>query len=224
MLRIFLVESQEISKRGLLQVLSAEEDFTIVSSESAASAALPQILALTPDLIIIDLPEQKDIGMDAVREIISLNPEIRVVAFTALGDDDALQKTLSVGVHAYVLKGTSIELLLSAIRAVGAGASWLDPAIARRALKACCTVRSTKTSHKGILKPLSARETEVLSLMSDGLGNQQIATQLIVSPETVKTHVRHIMEKLQVSSRTEAAVKALKIGIVGNSQELLYGS
>jgi DNA-binding NarL/FixJ family response regulator len=135
--------------------------------------------------------------------------------------DDDVFASLAAGADGYCLKDASVESLVAAIRAVSAGACWLDQGIAKRVLKASADRQSVKAPAEET-KPdkftLSSREHEVLELLVEGLSNQQMAARLFITHETVKTHMRHIMEKLVVSDRTQAAVKALREGLL--SQQL----
>jgi DNA-binding NarL/FixJ family response regulator len=169
-------------------------------------------------------------GIEATKQIKEKSPDTKIVMLTSHKSDQTIFAALSAGANGYCLKNISAEQLSAVINMVADGAVWLDPGIANRVLSAYTisstepTVASAKTQQttSGSAQPakaktsvsLSPRETEVLRLVADGLSNQKIAQRLGLGLETVKTHMRHIMEKLAVSDRTEAAVKAMKQGIM----------
>jgi DNA-binding NarL/FixJ family response regulator len=152
-------------------------------------------------------------GIDAAREIKTKLPETRVIMLTSHERDEDVLAALAAGADGYCLKTIEMEQLATAINSVQSGAVWLDPAVARFVIQNCLGSAPAKSA-KQTTFPLSDRELEVLALVVDGLSNQEIAKRLIVSETTVKTHMRHIMEKLAVTDRTQAAVKALRQGLV----------
>jgi DNA-binding NarL/FixJ family response regulator len=168
----------------------------------------------------IDLPVMD--GIEATKQIKEQAPDVRVIMLTSHKRDQTIFAALSAGASGYCLKNISPHQLATVIKMVADGAVWLDPGIANRVLSAytlpahqqlAAVTKAPVTTQKSTVS-LSPRETEVLRLVADGLSNQKIAERLGLGLETVKTHMRHIMEKLAVSDRTEAAVKAMKQGIV----------
>jgi DNA-binding NarL/FixJ family response regulator len=161
-------------------------------------------------------------GIEATKQIKEKAPGVRVIMLTSHKSDQTIFAALSAGANGYCLKNIAAQQLSSVIKMVADGAVWLDPGIANRVLSAYSAVEAPQAVAKAAPMPkqqktsisLSPRETEVLRLVADGLSNQKIAERLGLGLETVKTHMRHIMEKLAVSDRTEAAVKAMKQGIV----------
>jgi NarL family two-component system response regulator LiaR len=164
-------------------------------------------------------------GIESTRQIKEAAPDVRVIMLTSHKSDQTIFAALSAGANGYCLKNINAQQLAAVIRMVAEGAAWLDPGIANRVLSAYASHDSQGQAAAAASAPpkakqqktsitLSPRETEVLRLVADGLSNQKIAEKLGLGLETVKTHMRHIMEKLAVSDRTEAAVKAMKQGIV----------
>ena len=160
-------------------------------------------------------------GIEATRQIKECAPDVRVIMLTSHNSDQTIFAALGAGAIGYCLKNITAQQLATVIRMVVEGAAWLDPGIANRVLSAYANPGKQSSSQlKAASRPksegpsLSPRETEVLRLVADGFSNQKIAEHLGLGLETVKTHMRHIMEKLTVSDRTEAAVKAMKQGLM----------
>jgi DNA-binding NarL/FixJ family response regulator len=154
-------------------------------------------------------------GIDATHEIKKAQPDIRIIMLTTHESDEDVFAALGAGADAYCLKTIETAELGAVLKTVSTGAAWLDPAIARRVLRSVQPA-PTKSGNQsfGLVTNLSPRELEVLGLVVEGLSNQQMAQRLVVSNDTIKSHMRHIMEKLLVSDRTQAAVKALKMGLI----------
>lgn len=217
MIKVLILEPNEILRIGLSTVLSKDGEIEIVGFAGTASEALAGLDRLMPQVLLLDECCDGD--------LISTADEagIASIVFSSKSEKEDVFDALSAGAKAYILKGTSITLLLAAIRAVGAGASWLDPGIAKRAMEVITDARIAATARgtsRVAYGNLSQRETEVLSLLCEGLANDGIAKALVVSRETVKTHVRHIMEKMQVRTRTEAAVQGIKLGLVDDTRTI----
>ena len=218
MITLFIAEDQEVTRRGLCAVLSEAGNISVIGSCADGNEALEKILALKPRVALIDMTLP---GLDgaAITSLIKQQmPDMRIIMYSANGSDENLQLALTAGIDAFVLKGTSIRLLINAIKAVNAGATWLDPNVAQRALKFAAEAYNRQQSWSSAPRSpaktsLSRRESEILSMVAAGQPNSEIAQGLGLSIETVKTHVRHIIEKMAVSSRTEAAIKAIKMGI-----------
>ncbi|HEY9790508.1 MAG TPA: response regulator transcription factor [Candidatus Obscuribacterales bacterium] len=209
MIRMLIVESEEILRVGLQTALSGEGDIQVVGFVSSSREVESDTLDNINVLLIDELIDPHLIKYADDRGIFT-------VIFSSSSSESDIIDALISGASAYVLKGTSIALLVLAIKAVASGASWLDPAIAKTVLHGLAERRPNRAQPEvkelagDILSP---RETEVLSLLCNGLANKDIAQTLVISGETVKTHVRHIMEKLQVKTRTEAAMYGFKSGL-----------
>jgi DNA-binding NarL/FixJ family response regulator len=171
--------------------------------------------SLNPDVVLMDLAMPVMNGIDATQEIKKTQPHIRIIMLTTHESDEDVFAALGAGADAYCLKTIDTSELAVVLKTVANGAAWLDPAIARRVLRNVQPA-PTKSGNQsvGLVTNLSPRELEVLGLVVEGLSNQEMAQKLFVSNDTIKSHMRHIMEKLLVSDRTQAAVKALKMGLI----------
>lgn len=219
MIRTLLVEDHEITRLGLRQMLEQVGNIEVVAEATDGSSAVSKALELQPDLVLMDLGLPILDGIEATKTIKS-SITSKVIVITSHEDGEDVLAALSAGADAYCLKGVSAPQLSYAINSVMSSALWLDPGIARHVVKSIgkptstVTERVTSTVNQSNAFGLSDREMDVLRLLVDGSSNQGIAEALYLSTETVKTHMRHIMEKLRVSDRTQAAVKAITQGLV----------
>ncbi len=206
-IEVLIVEDHEITRLGLKAALERVSDLKIVGEEEDGGSAIRAAVAKKPHIVLIDIGLPVMNGIDATRQIKEKSAETRVIMLTSHDSDTDIFAAFAAGADGYCVKDIPSDQLVMAIKAVHEGAGWIDPRIASRVLRAQATQSSTET-------PLSQREVEVLRLIVDGLSNQKIANNLCLSVETVRTHVRHITEKLAVSDRTQAAIKALRQGLV----------
>lgn len=213
-LSLVIVEDQLITRAGLKMILEAAPDLRVIGEADDGPSGVRQTLELKPALVLMDILLPGFDGIEATKQIKAALPQTRVLMLTTFERSEDVFAALGAGADGYCLKTIDGPQLHNAIRAVAQGAAWLDAGIAKRVLDG---VGKTPVAPKAQDKSkfaLSAREVEVLQLIVEGLSNQEIADRLTVSAETVKTHVRHVMEKLVVSDRTQAAVKALRQGLV----------
>lgn len=203
MIRILLSDDHAIVRRGLAAVLSAQEDMEVVGEAGDVPTALAASRRLHPDLVLLDLQygAGRERGATAVPLLHALDPRPVVVVLTTYDNDQDVTEAMEAGADGYLLKDSDPEALVAAVRRAAAGASAVDPRLARR------------TRQQGP-EQLTARERDVLGLVADGLTNAQIATELFLSQATVKTHLVHVFEKLGVASRTEAVAAARRLGIL----------
>jgi DNA-binding NarL/FixJ family response regulator len=235
-LSAILVEDQEITRLGIRKMLERTQEVEILAEAKSGTEAVQLATELNPCLIFMDVGLPDMDGIEATR-IIKQTLASKVIMLTSRDGEEDIVAGLSAGADAYCLKDISASQLVCAIHSVVEGAVWLDPEIGRTLLKAMAKKNmgqsqqnnlagktsqqnaggpgSFKTSHNPF--QLSEREYEVLCLLVDGLSNQEMANRLYLSAETVKTHMRHLMEKLRVSDRTQAAVKAVRQGLVPSS-------
>jgi len=208
-LRILIVEDDPMMQLGLEQALENYPQFEIVGQAEDGYLGVEAALKLKPDLVVMDIGLPRLDGVAATKQIKAALPEIRVVVLTSHTTETEIIAALASGADAYCIKGASVDRLLSAISAASEGATYLDPQIARRVMNNLKPPSATANTAQ-----LSERELEVLKLMVEGYSNPQIAAALYLSPNTIKTHVRGIMNKLAVDDRVQAAVVALRSGLV----------
>jgi len=219
LIEVFIAEDNELIRRGLKFTLRDAPGIKLVGEASDGRTTVQEVLKLLPGVVLMDIGLPFVDGIEATGEIKHHHPDIRVIMFTSHDADPDVFASFAAGADGYCLKEISPEQLINAIKSVASGVGWLAPGIAQRVLRASAQAftqpsrtRAVKTS-SGI-PPLTEREIQVLQLLGEGLTNQGMAERLIVSIETVKTHMRHIMEKLAVSDRTQAALKALREGLI----------
>jgi len=212
-IKILIADDHAVVREGTRQILEQEPDLEVVAEAGDGEEATKLAGIHKPDVAIIDVAMPKVDGIVATRQIKALYPSIAVLILSAYDDDQFVFSLLEAGAAGYLLKTVRGRELVDAVRAVYAGESVLHPAIARKVLN-----RFVPTPGKPVRqKPpevLSERELDVLKLATRGLSNQDIADKLCLSLRTVQAHFSHIFNKLQVSSRTEAVVRALKEGWV----------
>jgi two-component system, NarL family, response regulator LiaR len=209
-LRIVIVEDDPMMQLGLEQSLEDFPQLTIVAQASDGYSGVEAALKHQPDLIVMDIGLPRLDGIAATQQIKQALPNTRVVMLTSHSSETEIIAALSSGADAYCLKGSDVTRLVSAIAAAQEGATYLDPQIARRVIEHL----KPPSAESAAVAQLSQRELEVLKLMVEGQSNPEIANALYLSPNTVKTHVRGIMNKLAVDDRVQAAVVALRAGLV----------
>jgi two-component system, NarL family, response regulator LiaR len=208
-IRVLIVEDDPMMQLGLEQCLSADPRLEIVGQAEDGYTGVKTALALKPDVVVMDIGLPGIDGIAATQQIKTALPQMRVVMLTSHTRETEVIAALSSGADAYCIKGASVDRLLAAIAAAQEGATYLDPQIARRVIDHL----KPPATNSG-LGQLSQRELDVLKLMVEGYSNPEIASQLYLSPNTIKTHVRGIMNKLSVDDRVQAAVVALRAGLV----------
>jgi DNA-binding NarL/FixJ family response regulator len=219
-INIFIAEDHEITRVGLRLTLENVPGFCVIGEAADGKVTVKKVAELKPHVVLMDIGMPHMDGIDATTRIKQEVPGTRIIMLTSRDNDRDIFAALSAGADGYCLKEASGSQLILAIRAVADGVAWLAPGVASRVLRSCATATPTPGTDSGgakastLVSPLSQREQEVLKLVVDGLSNQEIADKLVLSVETVKTHMRHIMEKLAVSDRTQAAVKAMREGLI----------
>jgi NarL family two-component system response regulator LiaR len=213
-LRVFIVEDQEITRLGLRLILEKSADIQILGEADNGETAVESALKVAPDVVLMDVGLPGIDGIEATRRIKESNPNIKVVMLTTHDRVDDVFAALSAGADGYCLKETKADAIISAMRVVMDGAVSLDASIARTLLGCIHLEQKKKPAERDAKFGLSPREMDILELLVEGLSNQEMADRLVISAETVKTHMRHVMEKLMVADRTQAAVKALREGLL----------
>src|SRR6185312_14455465 len=204
-MRVFVVDDQEIVRRGVIDLCEAEPDIEVVGEAGTAAQARARISATTPDVVLMDMRLPDGNGIDVCRDVRSENPEIRCIILTAYDDDEAINAAVLAGASGYVLKEVRGNRLIENIRTVAAGRSILGSPLSHK------VVERIRHDHEGDsrLETLSARENEVLSLIAEGLTNREIGERLALAENTVKNYVSSMLSKLGLQRRTQAAVLRL---------------
>ena len=210
-IKILIADDHAVVREGTRQILEQEPDLEVVAEAGDGEEAVRLAGNFKPDVAIIDIAMPKLDGIEATRQIKSLYPGVVVLILTAYDDDQFVFSFLEARAAGYLLKSVRGRELVDAVRAVYAGESVLHPSIARKVLNRFASVSGEPRAQK-TLEVLTEREIEVLRLATRGLSNQDIANELCLSLRTVQAHLGHIFNKLQVSARTEAVVRALKEG------------
>jgi two-component system, NarL family, response regulator LiaR len=204
---VFLVEDHAFTRDGLRVAIGRETELKVIGEARSGEEALEALETIQADVVVMDIGLPGIDGIEACRRLKQSQPNMRVVMLTAHQLEAQVLAALASGAEAYCLKSTDPAGLILAIRAAVLGSAYLDPQIAHVVLG-----RITVPDPEGSV--LSPRELEVLRLIADGLGNKQIADRLEISLSTVKTHIEDILARLKVSDRTQAAVKALRQGLL----------
>jgi len=212
-IRIIIAEDHAFVREGTKRILDQESDIDVVAEAGDGEEAIKLTNQLKPDVVLMDISMPVIDGIKATRKIKEENPGIAVLILTAYDDDQFIFSLLDAGAAGYLLKNIYSYELVNAIRAVHSGESVLHPSVARKVLNRFGQ-RSSEGQAKTTGEPLSDREMEVLGLVTKGLSNKEIAEKLCLSIRTVQGHLGNIFNKLMVSSRTEAVIRALKEGWV----------
>ena len=214
---LLIVEDHQIIRTAIERYLKQLPSLQMMGVATDGSAAVEMALRLKPNVILMDIGLPLLDGIEATRKIKAALPAVRVLILTAFDDDDTVFAALAAGADGYCLKTTPLAELVRAIHSVANGAAWLDRGIAKKVLANTSIAHLTDTQLSKKQRPhqfrLTLRELEVLELMVKGRSNQEIASELAIALETAKSHVSSIMQKLVVSDRTQAAVKALREGM-----------
>jgi DNA-binding NarL/FixJ family response regulator len=209
-----LVDDQAIVREGLTSMLGTEGDIAVVAEASGGRDAVRLVPQVHPDVVLMDVRMPDMDGLTALERLKQLDPTLSVIMVTLYDDPDYLYRAVSSGAAGYILKDASRAELLSAVRTVAAGGAIVSPGMLRDLLGRMSGLMNTPEAACPPDTGLTRREVEVLKLMAEGQTNQEIADTLIVSPTTVKTHVQNILGKLGVSDRTQAAVYAVRCGLI----------
>ena len=207
-IRVVLVDDHRVVRQGLRAYLESFPDLVVIGEASSGEEVLRFIETWVPDVVVMDLLMPGGIdGVETIRRVRQLTPHTQIIALTSYTDNSRVIAVLRAGALGYVRKDAAPDILLAAVRAAARGQSLLDPAIARAVLQ-----ELVRDEQPDIV--LSEREQEVLRQLALGRTNREIAETMMVSPETVKTHVGNILAKLHLAHRTQAVIYALKRGLI----------
>ncbi|HEV3096447.1 MAG TPA: response regulator transcription factor [Candidatus Dormibacteraeota bacterium] len=212
--RVLIVDDQSLVRAGFRLILESQPDFAVVGEASDGEQAVGLARRHRPDVILMDIRMPRMDGLEATRQILENGmSQSRVVALTTFDLDEYVYAALKAGACGFLLKDVTPEQLIAAVRLVAAGDALLAPSITRRLIERYAS-RDARSELTPDLASLTDREVDVLRLMARGLGNPAIAEKLVVSEATVKTHVAHILDKLQVDNRVQAVVAAYESRLV----------
>ena len=206
---VLIVDDHAVVRQGLRTFLELHDEIEVVGEAANGVEAVEQTRQLLPEVVLMDLVMPEMDGIEATRSIRALSPSTQVIVLTSFTEDDKVFSSIKAGALGYLLKNVSPPDLVRAIQAAHRGEVQLNPEIARRLMDEF----STKTS-KPVPQELTEREMDVIRLIARGLSNREIAQELVLSEKTVKTHVSNILSKLHLSDRTQAAIYALREGLV----------
>jgi len=218
-IRVLLVEDYVMTRMGLSLVFEKAEDISLIAEADNGTEGVRLAKELKPDVILMDIGLPDITGIEATQKIKEYDSNLKVLIFTSREDDKDVFAALGAGADGYIMKGATPERLTSAIRAINEGTAWLDPAIAKLVLSSINyqapqnTTLPTDMTGKNVYG-LTERELEVLKLIVDGYSNPRISEKLYITRATAKAHVHSILQKLYVKDRTQAAVEAMKKGLV----------
>lgn len=209
LIRILITDDHVVVRRGTQALLATEPEIEVVGEAKNGEEAVAKALQLQPDVILMDLEMPVMDGIEAIRRITASRPDARILVLTSFATDDKVFPAIKAGALGYLLKDSSPDELVRAIRQVHRGESSLHPTIARKLLQEMSRPMQKPPTED----PLTEREVEVLRLVAQGRSNQDIADELVISEATVRTHVSNILGKLHLASRTQAALYALREGL-----------
>jgi DNA-binding NarL/FixJ family response regulator len=212
--RLGVVDDHALFRAGLISLLAEIQDFQVVGEAGDGQTAIEMVRRTRPDVLLLDVNMPGMSGVDVVRSLrsSSVPGQPRIIMLTISKSEEDLLGAIAAGADGYLLKSAEPEELRKAILLVNQGMSVLSPQVTRQVLRAAMSGDQGRAAESG----LSTREMEVLECLSQGKTTVQIASELYISENTVKTHVRHILEKLEASNRAEAVSKASQMGLIGN--------
>lgn len=204
MIRVLVADDHPVVRAGIAALVGAAPDIEVVGTASTGAEAVSRAIELEPDVVLMDLRMPELTGDEATARILAERPSVRVIVLTTYESDDAILAAIEAGASGYLLKAAPEEEVVAGIRAVASGGMALAPSIAAALVN--------RVRRPAIV--LSPREREVLRLVAEGLSNPEIGRRLYVGEATVKTHLMHVFEKLEVSDRTRAVIRAMELGLL----------
>jgi DNA-binding NarL/FixJ family response regulator len=214
MIRVLLVDDQQLVRAGLTRILGPEDDMEIVAECADGSEVEAAVTATQPDIVVMDVRMKNVDGTEATRRLRARADAPPVLTLTTFNDDEIVAASLAAGASGFILKDARGEDLIAAVRAVATGGAWLDPAIAGKVIEAYRSTGIPRAQQQAKLAELTEREVDVLRLIGRGTSNTEIAEQLFISEGTVKSHIGHIFTKLDLRDRAAAIVFAFDHALV----------
>ena len=212
--RVVIADDQGMVRSGFTTLLNSEPDIEVVGEAVNGQEAITRAIQLRPDVILMDVRMPVMDGLQATRQITSIDSAPRVLVLTTFDLDDYVYQALRWGASGFLLKDASARELAEAVRVVAAGDALLSPSVTRRLIAEFARMGAPRGPSRKTLQDLTERETEVLALVAQGLSNAEIAGRLVLAEQTVKTHVSRILMKLGLRDRTQAVVLAYETGLV----------
>ena len=220
MIGIVVADDHEVVRAGFAALLDTQPDFTVLGTAEDGARAVEACRELRPDVVLMDVRMPGTDGIEATRQLAADDPAPKVLILTTFDLDEYVFDALRAGASGFLLKDVTAEHLFEAVRVVAAGEALLAPAVTRRLISEFArTKRPASAAPAPALAALTPRETEVLRLVAEGLSNTEIALRLVVTEETVKTHVSRMLGKLGLRDRTQAVVAAYESGLVVPARE-----
>jgi DNA-binding NarL/FixJ family response regulator len=210
-IRVLVADDQSMVRAGFRMLLSGEEDIEVVAEAQNGLEAVEKAARFAPTVVLMDIRMPELDGLQATRRILAADPAARILVLTTFGLDEYVFEALSAGASGFVLKDDPPEQLIAAVRTVAAGDALLSPAITKRVISQF--TRTARREPPEELDELTSREREILRLIATGLSNAEIGAELFISDTTVKTHVTHILQKLNLRDRVQAVVMAYQTGL-----------
>ena len=210
-IRVLIADDQALFRRGLFVVLGTEDDIDVVAEAEDGEEAVTKAEEMAPDVVLMDVRMPRVNGIEAARRIREMLPSTRILMLTVSDEEDDLYEAIKAGANGYLLKEISVEEVASAIHSVMQGQSLISPSMASKLLNEFNSLAKMAAEREQLPAPvLTARELEVLKLVARGMSNKDVADELFISENTVKNHVRNILEKLHLHSRMEAVMYAVR--------------
>jgi DNA-binding NarL/FixJ family response regulator len=215
-IRVVVADDHQVVRTGFAELLGTQPDFTVLGTACDGAEAVRICRALRPDVVLMDVRMPGTDGIEATRQLAGHGPEgPRILILTTFDLDDYVYDALRAGASGFLLKDVTAERLFDAVRIIAAGEALLAPTVTRRLISEFALTRARQEpSSTAALASLTPRETQVLRLVAEGLSNPEIAARLVVTEETVKTHVSRMLSKLGLRDRTQAVVTAYESGLV----------
>lgn len=204
-----LVDDHKLFCDCLKRLLESDPDFSVIGAATDESETSQLVLKEHPDILLLNINMPTIDSIHLVKSLRTLSPSLKFIAIAAPNDEEHLATLSSIGVNGYILRSSGMEELLSALKAVARGDAYVDPRVAAKLLRSL----NRRREERDLLFELTMREKEILYWLSQGMNNKEIATQMVLSEKTIKNHVSHILKKLELSDRTQAAVLSWKLGL-----------
>lgn len=200
MIRVIVVDDHDVVRKGIIAYLQTDEDIDVIGQASSGNEGAKLIIQEKPDVVLMDLMMDNGTGMEATKQVMERNPACKIIILTSFYDDEQIFPAIEAGAFSYILKTSSAEEIVSAIKKAAKGENVIEPKVAGKMMT------SFRKEEKKLHDDLTQRELEVLLCVGNGMTNQEISDKLYIGIKTVKTHVSNILSKLEVNDRTQAAV------------------